>query len=299
MFERFTDRARRTLVLAQDEARRLGHDFLGTEHVLLGLIAEGEGVAAKAMEELGVSLEDVRRRVMEVIPSGTPGAPGVAPPFTPRAKRVLELSLREALTLGHNYIGTEHVLLGLVREGEGVASQVLVATGLSAAQVRDKVIEILTRHGVSPSLTAPPVSVRQTPAVNLLSTRAKAAAGIEPVGSHHYLLGLLEDSSSLAARILQSFGVTSEAVRTRISEMGTAGTTDQLPPPPKPMLRIDLGEGVTLHIDDPALVEQVRGQVTAPGPNDLGERIRSALAAWLVAQQGTDPPAPEEGTATG
>jgi ATP-dependent Clp protease ATP-binding subunit ClpC len=127
LFERFTDRARRVLVLAQEEARLLNHSFIGTEHILLGLIHEGEGVAAKALESLGISLEAVREKVEETIgPAGT--APTGSPPFTPRAKKVLELSLREALQLGHNYIGTEHMLLGLVREGEGVAAQVLRAS---------------------------------------------------------------------------------------------------------------------------------------------------------------------------
>ncbi len=128
MFERFTDRARRVLVLAQEEARLLNHSFIGTEHILLGLIHEGEGVAAKALESLGISLEAVREKVEETIGmAGT--APSGSPPFTPRAKKVLELSLREALQLGHSYIGTEHMLLGLVREGEGVAATVLVSLG--------------------------------------------------------------------------------------------------------------------------------------------------------------------------
>ena len=122
MFERFTDRARRVLVLAQQEARVLGHNFLGTEHLLLGLIRETEGVAAMALAQLGIRLDDVRDRVKETVgPAGS--APTGSPPFTPWAKRVLELSLREALQLGHNYIGTEHILLGLVREGEGVAAR--------------------------------------------------------------------------------------------------------------------------------------------------------------------------------
>ena len=128
MFERFTDRARRVVVLAQEEARLLDHNYIGTEHVLLGLIHEGEGVAAKALEELGISLEAVRREVEEIIGQGA-SAPSGHIPFTPRAKKVLELALREALQLGHNYIGTEHILLGLIREGEGVAAQVLVRLG--------------------------------------------------------------------------------------------------------------------------------------------------------------------------
>src|SRR6187401_3261076 len=144
MFERFTDRARRVVVLAQEEARMLNHNYIGTEHILLGLIHEGEGVAAKALESLNISLEAVRAQVEETIGQGQQ-APSGHIPFTPRAKKVLELSLREALQLGHNYIGTEHILLGLIREGEGVAAQVLVKLGADLNRVRQQVIQLL--HG--------------------------------------------------------------------------------------------------------------------------------------------------------
>jgi ATP-dependent Clp protease ATP-binding subunit ClpC len=142
MFERFTDRARRVVVLAQEEARMLDHNYIGTEHLLLGLINEGEGIAAQALEALGVSLERVRHDVEEIIGRGQ-AAPASHIPFTPRAKKVLELSLREALQLGHNYIGTEHILLGLVREGEGVAAQVLEKLGADLERVRQTVIDLL------------------------------------------------------------------------------------------------------------------------------------------------------------
>ncbi|MDP8954378.1 MAG: ATP-dependent Clp protease ATP-binding subunit, partial [Actinomycetota bacterium] len=145
MFERFTDRARRVLVLAQEEARLLNHNFIGTEHILLGLIHEGEGVAAKALESLGISLEAVRSQVEEIIGQGG-SSPSGHIPFTPRAKKVLELSLREALQLGHNYIGTEHILLGLIREGEGVAAQVLVKLGADLSRVRQQVIQLLSGY---------------------------------------------------------------------------------------------------------------------------------------------------------
>src|SRR2546423_3226978 len=148
MFERFTDRARRVLVLAQEEARLLNHNFIGTEHILLGLIHEGEGVAAKALESLGISLEAVREKVEETIGPAGSSTTG-SPPFTPRAKKVLELSLREALQLGHNYIGTEHMLLGLVREGEGVAAQVLVNLGADLSRVRQQVIQLLSGYSGS------------------------------------------------------------------------------------------------------------------------------------------------------
>ncbi len=146
MFERFTDRARRVVVLAQEEARLLNHNYIGTEHILLGLIHEGEGVAAKALESLGISLESVRGQVEEIIGQGG-NSPSGHIPFTPRAKKVLELSLREALQLGHNYIGTEHILLGLIREGEGVAAQVLVKLGADLARVREQVIQLLSAYG--------------------------------------------------------------------------------------------------------------------------------------------------------
>jgi ATP-dependent Clp protease ATP-binding subunit ClpC len=145
MFERFTDRARRVVVLAQEEARMLNHNYIGTEHILLGLIHEGEGVAAKALEFLGVSLNGVREQVQEIIGQGQQ-APSGHIPFTPRAKKVLELSLREALQLGHNYIGTEHILLGLIREGEGVATQVLVKLGADLNRVRQQVIQLLSGY---------------------------------------------------------------------------------------------------------------------------------------------------------
>ena len=153
MFERFTDRARRVLVLAQEEARLLNHNFIGTEHILLGLIHEGEGVAAKALESLGITLEAVREKVEETIgPAGA--ATTGSPPFTPRAKKVLELSLREALQLGHNYIGTEHMLLGVVREGEGVAATVLQSLGADLSRVRQQVIQLLSSGGLGGKETA-------------------------------------------------------------------------------------------------------------------------------------------------
>jgi ATP-dependent Clp protease ATP-binding subunit ClpC len=145
MFERFTDRARRVVVLAQEEARLLNHNYIGTEHLLLGLIHEGEGVAALALESLGFRLEAVRSQVEEVIGQGQ-SAPVGHIPFTPRAKKVLELSSREAMQLGHNYIGTEHILLGLIREGEGVAAQVLVKLGADLPRVRQQVIQLLSGY---------------------------------------------------------------------------------------------------------------------------------------------------------
>ena len=164
MFERFTDRARRVVVLAQEEARLLNHNYIGTEHLLLGLVHEGEGVAAQALTRLGVSLEAVRAEVEEVVGQGAE-APSGHIPFTPRSKKVLELSLREALELGHNYIGTEHILLGLLREGQGVGAQVLVKLGAGRDQVRQVVVQLLAGYAggmppeqVAARLSRPPVA---------------------------------------------------------------------------------------------------------------------------------------------
>ena len=185
MFERFTDRARRVVVLAQEEARMLNHNYIGTEHILLGLIHEGEGVAAKALESLGISLEAVRSQVEEIIGQGQQ-APSGHIPFTPRAKKVLELSLREALQLGHNYIGTEHILLGLIREGEGVAAQVLVKLGADLNRVRQQVIQLLSGYqGKEPAAAGP---AEGTPSTSLVLdqfgrnlTQAARESKLDPV----------------------------------------------------------------------------------------------------------------------
>ena len=167
MFERFTDRARRVVVLAQEEARMLNHNYIGTEHILLGLIHEGEGVAAKALESMEISLEAVRAQVEEIIGQGQQ-APSGHIPFTPRAKKVLELSLREALQLGHNYIGTEHILLGLIREGEGVAAQVLVKLGADLNRVRQQVIQLLSGYQGKEPQTAGSGASEGTPSTSLV-----------------------------------------------------------------------------------------------------------------------------------
>lgn len=153
MFDRFTDRARRVIVLAQDEARMLNHNYIGTEHLLLGLIHEGEGVAAKALESLGISLEAVREQVEEIIGQGQQAPTGHIP-FTPRAKKVLEFSMREALQINHPYIGTEHILLGLIREGEGVAAQVLIKLGADLNTVRNTVLQLLSGYQGKEAATA-------------------------------------------------------------------------------------------------------------------------------------------------
>jgi ATP-dependent Clp protease ATP-binding subunit ClpA len=163
MFERFTDRARRVVVLAQQEARLLNHDYIGTEHLLLGLAHEGQGVAAGALESLGIRLEALRAQVEEIIGRGESEAASSGHiPFTPRAKTVLELSLRESQQLGHNYIGTEHILLGLIREGQGVAARVLVKLGADLPRVRQQVIQLLSGSAGGAEAAAEPQPVHMT-----------------------------------------------------------------------------------------------------------------------------------------
>jgi ATP-dependent Clp protease ATP-binding subunit ClpA len=174
VFERFTDRARRVIVLAQEEAHLLNHNYIGTEHLLLGLAHEGQGVAAIALERLGIRLEALRSQVEEIIGRGQQ-APSGHIPFTPRAKKVLELSLREALELGHDYIGTEHLLLGLIREGEGVAAQVLVKLGADLSRARGQVIELLSGHADRVEVGARTRLVRMTVPEDLREAEAQLA----------------------------------------------------------------------------------------------------------------------------
>jgi ATP-dependent Clp protease ATP-binding subunit ClpC len=188
MFERFTERARRAVVLAQDEARRLGHNYIGTEHVLLGLLREEEGIAARVLGSLGVTLDGVRGRVAEIVGRGEAAAPGQIP-FTPRAKKVLELALREAISMGHGYIGTEHILLGLARENGGVAARILLDSGVDAERIRGEVVAALSgsRSGSGAAATAwfPDIELpgRTSPAARMLPLPALvvAAAGF-PLG---------------------------------------------------------------------------------------------------------------------
>ena len=184
MFERFTDRARKVLVLAQEEAGLLDHNFIGTEHLLLGLISEGEGVAARVLESLGISLEVARARVVETIGPAASSISG-PPPFTPRAKKVLELSLREALQLGHNYIGTEHILLGIAREGAGVAAQVLVDLGSDPSRVRKQVMGLLLGSEDKETVAPGSVAIQVRPAFDTEhQLRTTAHSGTPPDCPH-------------------------------------------------------------------------------------------------------------------
>jgi len=256
MFERFTDRARRVVVLAQEEARLLGHDWIGTEHILLGLISEQEGVAAKALERLGISLTAVRAKVEAIIGEACSGAPSGHIPFTPRAKKVLELSLREALQLGHNYIGTEHILLGLIREGVGVGAQVLVNLGADLSAVREVVIQQMSGYrGGPPGMRMNRQRPRETPAAAKAAVEARRLAGSGAVSSQHYLLGLLQEEDSMAAKALADLGVSREVVEAKLAELEPAGTSDETPEDAGARrigLRVE-GRLLMLEIDDPEL----------------------------------------------
>ena len=190
MSQRFTDRARRVVALAQEEARRLNHNYIGTEHILLGLIREGEGAGAKALESLGISLDVVRQQVEEIIGQGQQAPSGHLPP-TPRAKKVLDLSLRESSQLGHNYIGTEHILLGLIREGNGVAAQVLIMLGADPNRVRRQVIQII--HGPPPREGAPATEMQARLDAVEGAGRRRAAGG------HHRAPGAARSGRAMPA----------------------------------------------------------------------------------------------------
>jgi len=199
MFERFTDRARRVIVLAQEEARMLNHNWIGTEHILLGLLHEGEGVVAKALESLGISLDAVRQQVEEIIGEGQQAQSGHIP-FTPRAKKVLELSRHEMSQLGHNYIGTEHILLGLIREGDGVAAQVLVTRGADLNRVRQQVIQLLHGHQPKEPVPARSAARENTP---LSAVQARLEAVEQRLAAIEQRLGIGPDTSDLDEQIAQ------------------------------------------------------------------------------------------------
>jgi ATP-dependent Clp protease ATP-binding subunit ClpC len=157
VFERFTERARQVVVLGQDEARALGHNYIGTEHILLGLLREEEGLAARVLESLDITVEEVRAQVARIVGQGDEEIVTGQIPFTPRAKKVLELALREALSLGHNYIGTEHILLGVVRENQGVAARILLGFDADAEKIRNEIMRTLSGPGVPGQMHGVPV----------------------------------------------------------------------------------------------------------------------------------------------
>jgi ATP-dependent Clp protease ATP-binding subunit ClpC len=297
MFERFTAYARHTVVLSQEEARRMNHNYIGTEHVLLGLLGEPAGVAYRVLEAHGITLKGARQEVTELIGPGKQ-EPGKHIPFTPRAKKTLELSLREALQLHHNYIGTEHILLGLMREGDGVAAQVMrkhadlmelrmavldaVPAGQSeetesADEATNSVLrwlrqrltvsssprEARLRFGQSEAEPA----LRVTPAGEVTLTEATRLAGEQPVGSHHLLLAALADSESAAARALQNLGVDLDQAKEALRSAEVAGTTDEQPEQAgrRHMIVRIAEDKVTIEAADPLILVTAQAALRALG----------------------------------
>jgi ATP-dependent Clp protease ATP-binding subunit ClpA len=266
MLERFTDRARQVVALAQDEARRLDHNYIGTEHLLLGLISEGEGVAARALESLGIGLDTVRQQVEEIIGRGQQPPSGHVP-FTPRAKKVLEMSLRESKQLGHNYIGTEHILLGLIREGDGVAAQVLVRLGADLNRVRQQVIQLL--HGRTAEGPGPGFDVRLVMVEQQLTAIERQLTAIER------RIGIGADTSDLDEQI-------------EVARAGKQAAIDAQ----------DFDQAVTLRLRQTELLADKAARqelwAAAHPPPDLAEQSRQLTAEVerlhaLLRQHGIDP----------
>ncbi len=225
MFERFTDNARAVVVSAQTEARSLKHDHIGTEHVLLGLFGSPAGLAVQALGQLGITAEMVRADVVSMVGTGD-GTPSGHIPFSPRAKKVLELALREALQLSHNYIGTEHILLALEREGEGVAVQVLAAHITDMHEIRNTVTALLDAQGRAGGATVRP---KRTTAADEVFAAAEALAGAAPMGSHHLLEALIRAEGSMAATVLAQLGISPDAIADKVDELDADATTDATP----------------------------------------------------------------------
>jgi len=283
MFERFTNRARHVIVLAQEEARRLNHNYIGTEHILLGLLGEPDGLAARILQPFGLSLDGERKAVTAIIGTGTVPPSGHIP-FTPRAKKTLELALRESLHLHHNYIGTEHILLGLIREGEGVAAQILKQHADLIA-IRTAMLDLLPaasiqaargRHWLRRRGAADPgqadapaeqAELSATPAVDATLSEAARLAGSQPVGSHHLLLAALADADTAAARALAALGVDLDQAKQALRSADVTGTSDE-PPEEAGRRQMSLrlsGERLTIEATDPVIVEAGRAALQALG----------------------------------
>jgi ATP-dependent Clp protease ATP-binding subunit ClpA len=274
MFERFTAEARSVVVRAQEEARTLQHDYIGTEHVLLGLFAMPTSVAAQALRQLGVTAMSVREAIETEVGRGKEAPTGHIP-FTRRAKKVLELALREALGLKHNYIGTEHILLGMVREGEGLAAKILAGQLRDIGAIRVTVRELLDKGREPGSSEAP----NRTTAATEVVTVALALAGDAPMGSHHLLEALIRAEGSMAAKVLGDLGVDAATIARKVDELDAEDTTDATPEESaarKMELRVASGEAgdeVQLVFRDEATVglaksvtELVGGPITATVP---------------------------------
>jgi ATP-dependent Clp protease ATP-binding subunit ClpC len=318
MFERFTNSARHVVVLSQEEARRLNHNYIGTEHILLGLLGEPESVAGEVLASFGFTLDRVREEVAEKVGLGKKASSGHIP-FTPRAKKVLELSLREALVIKHSYIGTEHILLGLIREGAGVAAQILsehadlpaIRTAVLAAapaggsgesaEAEESAEEtnavlrwlrqrLTLRHGSSVPFRPEPLDtvVRQsrgTPAVEAALEQAARLAGQLPVGSHHLLLAALDDQNSAASWALTSLGVDLDQLRGRLRDIRVAGTSDEQPEEAgrRQMVINVSDENLTIVLTDPVIVEAGKRALRVMNARTAAE---AKAAAELVAAAG-------------
>jgi ATP-dependent Clp protease ATP-binding subunit ClpA len=300
MFERFTPRARHAVVAAQEEARDLGHNYIGTEHVLLGLLNVPEGLAGRALDRFGLTLSGVREEVTAQVGSGAEPMKGHIP-FTPRAKKILELALREALELHHNYIGTEHLLLGLIKEKDGVGPGILAAHGDPLA-IRMAVLDLLPvaqagpahrwmrRRPATPSSDSEVDEVRTTPAADASLDEAARLAGANPIGSHHLLLATLADPDTAAAKALTGLGVDLDQAREALLGADVSGTSDEQPEERgrRHMLIRTADNSLTIEATDQALVglgraaaEAVGGQPGQPGTirGDLPASV-SLAAVW-------------------
>jgi len=287
MFERFTNRARRVVVLSQEEARRLQHNYIGTEHILLGLLGEPGGLAFQALERFGMSLDSTREEVEAIVGTGKAKHSGHIP-FTPRAKKILELALREALQLHHNYIGTEHILLGVIREGDGVGAQVLKQHSADLSSVRTAVLDLLAtvpggadrsrrwlrRRGAGDPDEAPEpgesAELRTTPGADTSLSEAARLAGPQPVGSHHLLLAALSDPDTAAARALAALGVDLDQAKAALRAADVTGTSDEQPEEAgrRQMLIRVKDKQVTIEVTDPVIVDLGRAALEALGEKD-------------------------------
>jgi ATP-dependent Clp protease ATP-binding subunit ClpA len=292
MFERFTSSARHVVVLAQEEARGLQHNYIGTEHILLGLLGESDGIACRALERCGMSLDGARDELKSIIGPGQQ-APSGHIPFTPRAKKTLELALREAVQLHHNFIGTEHVLLGVIREGDGIGAQLLKQHCSDLAEIRAAVLDFVYATPVETTRgrrwlrrrsatdlgnagggfagDAPhpgeAAEMRTTPAGDTSLSEAARLAGSQPVGSHHLLLAAIADPNSAAARALAGLGVDLDRARAALRSAEVAGTSDEQPDEAgrRQMLIKVTDKQLTIEATDPVIVGLGQAALSALG----------------------------------
>jgi ATP-dependent Clp protease ATP-binding subunit ClpA len=300
MFERFTNRARHVVVLSQEEARELQHNYIGTEHILLGLIGESGGLAAQALARFDMTLDGTRDEVKGIIGLGK-AKPSGHIPFTPRAKKVLELALREALQLNHDFIGTEHILLGVIREGEGVGAQIIKQHSADLKEVREAVLDVVSSaptrvpkgrrwlrarpEAVTARASEPgeAAEIRTTEAADISLSEAARLAGSQPVGSHHLLLAALADTHSAAARALAELGVQLEPLKAALRNTDVAGTSDELPEEAgrRQMVIKVTPEKITIEASDQLIIGLGQAALTALGDETGVIRGDSPVAASL------------------